>query len=253
MAVFTDISNMEKLLITIPCYNEELVLAKNLRQIYDYATENFTDYDWRILIIDNASKDRTWQVAQEEGTRRPEKIIIDQETISGRGVALRLAWAKFPDYDVYAYMDADLATDLKDFRSLVTKVSSGYDLVTGSRYLKESDIVRDPKREFLSRVYNWLLKIVLGVSFKDAQCGFKAFSGKLVAELIPLTEDAGWFWDTELMIMAIRRGYRVLELPVSWREIRDEIRHSTVSHWAEVRRQLKNIYLMRRRLKKNNL
>lgn len=244
---------MTKLLITIPCYNEELVLSKNLNQIYNYAAENLADFDWRILIIDNASSDSTWQIAQAEKTKRPEKILLGQEFISGRGVALRSAWAKFPDFDVYCYMDADLATDLKDFRALTTKVREGFDLVTGSRYLKDSDIIRDPKREFLSRIYNWLLKTVLKVNFKDAQCGFKAFSRKLVVELIPLTEDAGWFWDTELMIMAVRRGYKVLEVPVSWREIRDEIRHSTVSHWTEVRRQLKNIYLTRRRFKKNNI
>ncbi|MDP2709120.1 MAG: glycosyltransferase [bacterium] len=244
---------MNKLLITVPCFNEELVLSKNIGKIYKYAQQNLNDFAWRILIIDNASSDRTWQIALEEKKRWPDKILLDQESEKGRGVALRMGWAKFSDFNIYSYMDADLATDLKDFRLLAMKISQGFDLATGSRYLNNSDIVRDPKREFLSRVYNWLLKMILKVNFKDAQCGFKAFSKKLVAELIPQTKDAGWFWDTELMIMAVRRGYKVLEVPVSWREIRDEIRHSTVSHWAEVRRQLRNIYLMRRRFKKNDL
>jgi len=240
---------MKKLLITLPCFNEEQVLVKNLGIIYHYAQENFQDFDWQILIVDNASTDQTWRLALAEQQKQPAKILTDQEFEKGRGVALRRAWGKFADFNVYAYMDADLATDLKDFRLLVIKVAAGYDLVTGSRYLKDSDIIRNPKREILSRIYNLLLKLALRVSFKDAQCGFKAFSGRLVRELVPQTQDNGWFWDTELMILAGRQDYRILEIPVSWLESRDEVRRSKVSHWTEIRRQLKNIYKMRKRLK----
>ncbi|MDD5590210.1 MAG: glycosyltransferase [Candidatus Portnoybacteria bacterium] len=244
---------MKKLLITLPCFNEEQILVKNLRILCQYAQDNFQDFDWRILVVDNASTDRTWLLALVEQEKQPAKILTDQEFEKGRGVALRRAWAKFSDFDIYSYMDADLATDLKDFRLLVLKANQGFDLVTGSRYLKESDIIRNAKREVLSRIYNLLLKIVLRVNFKDAQCGFKAFSGKIVRELVSQTQDNGWFWDTELMILAGRQGYRILEIPVSWREIRDEVRRSKVSHWAEVRRQLKNIFLMRKRLKNKNI
>lgn len=240
----------KKLLITVPCYNEELVLKKNIDIIYKYAQDNFQELDWKILIIDNASTDNTWSLAQEIQREKSDTIMLYQELERGRGVALRQAWLRFPNYDVYAYMDADLATDLKDFKLLIDKVVQGFDFVTGSRYLKESDIKRNLKREFLSRVYNLLLKLFLGVKFKDAQCGFKAFSQRLVRELIPQTHDNGWFWDTELMILACRGNYKVLEIPVAWQEIRDELRASKVSHWSEIRRQLKNIYKMRQRLKK---
>jgi len=244
---------MTKLLITIPCYNEEIVLKKNIKIISQYAQDNFYEFEWRILIIDNASKDSTWQVAQVIKQEKNEKIILDQEFDKGRGVALRKAWQKFSDYDIYSYMDADLATDLKDFKLLISKVSEGFDFVTGSRYLREADVKRDFKREFLSRIYNFILKIYLGVKFKDAQCGFKAFSKRLTQELIPQTQDAGWFWDTELMILAYRHNYKVLEIPVSWREVRDELRASKVSHWSEVKRQLKNIYKMKKRLRYLNI
>jgi glycosyltransferase involved in cell wall biosynthesis len=240
----------KKLLITFPCYNEEVVLRKTFDTVYNYARRHLGNFDCQFLILDNASRDKTWLIAQKIRQEKGEAVLLVQELEKGRGVAMRKTWLKFLDYDIYTYMDADLATDLKDFELLVRKIDEGFDLATGSRYLPESDIVRGPKREFLSRIYNLLLKVILRVNFKDAQCGFKAFSQRLVREVIPQTKDSGWFWDTELMILATRQGYRVLEIPVSWREIRDEFRHSTVSHWSEICRQLKNIYKMWRRLKK---
>lgn len=242
---------MKKLLITLPCYNEEVVLEQTLATVKRYAEEHFTNrYDWQILILDNASVDQTRVIAERWRVNFPQLVITDQVTTPGRGVALRESWLRHPGYDIYSYMDADLATDLKDFGTLINKVDQGYDLVTGSRYLAAAEVRRTWQRLFLSRVYNRLLQMVLRVNFSDAQCGFKAFSRRLVTELIPLTSDNGWFWDTELMILACRRGYQVLEIPVSWREVRDELRSSKVSPWTEVRRQLKNIYLMRRRLQR---
>jgi hypothetical protein len=101
----------------------------------------------------------------------------------------------------------------------------------------------------MSLVYNILIRAILRVDFMDAQCGFKAFSGKLVEEMIPLTSDNGWFWDTELMILAGRKGFKILEVPVSWREVRDELRRSKVSPWVEAVKQLGNIWRMWKRLR----
>jgi len=232
---------MPKLLITIPCYNEELILEKSVKKVIEYAEKNLAEYDWKFLIIDNASKDKTYEIACRLRDCDP-RIMVDRIMDPGRGVAIRKDWALHGEFDIYSYMDADLATDLKDYAFLVSRIKEGYDLATGSRYLREADIKRNFKREMLSRIYNLIIKIVLGVKFKDAQCGFKAFSCRLVAELMPQTTDPGWFWDTELMILAQRKGYKTLEIPVSWREIRDELRKSKVSHWEEAVRQLKNIY-----------
>ncbi|MCR4334670.1 MAG: glycosyltransferase [Patescibacteria group bacterium] len=238
---------MIKLLITIPCHNEEIVLEKNVFTIIEYAKNNLTSFSWNILIVDNNSDDKTWDIAQSLKQKYP-FILIDQIPEPGRGIAMRKAWARKPDFDVYTYMDADLATDLKDFSFIISKIVEGYDLVTGSRYIKFANAKRSFKRKLLSKVYNILLQVVLGVNFKDAQCGFKAMSKKMVHELIPQTIDNGWFWDTELMIMACRGGYKVLEVPVTWHEVRDELRASKVSVWSEVLRNLKNIYKMRKKI-----
>lgn len=243
---------MKKLLITIPCYNEELVIEKNAALVYAYATEQLAHFDWRLFILDNNSRDNTWAIAQKIQTKDPFRVTIGQVTIPGRGAALRIAWSGRPDYDLYAYVDADLSTDMKDFAFVIEKAAEGYDLVTGSRYLPNSHIKRDFVRKILSKIYNMLLKIVLQVNFRDAQCGFKVMSSRVIQNLFPLTIDNGWFWDTELMIFASRMNYKVLEVPVFWREARDELRKSTVAVYIEIFRNLRNIYVMHRRLSKNH-
>jgi len=242
---------MKKLLITVPCYNEEIVLEKTIFSLFQYATKNLSTFDWKIFILDNNSKDKTWDIAKTLKAKYGDKIVIDQVPTPGRGVALREAWLKMLNFDIYAYTDADLSTDIKDFSFIINKVSDGNDLVTGSRYLANSDVKRDFFRKGLSKIYNLLLKLVLNVNFKDAQCGFKAFSNKLVSELFPKTSDNGWFWDTELMILACRGGYKVLEVPISWREARDELRKSTVAVFSEIFKNLKNILIMKKRLAKS--
>lgn len=239
---------MKKVLITVPCYNEELVLEKNTLAIMEHAGAHLGDFNWRILIIDNSSKDKTFEIGKGLQAAYPNKVLVFQENIPGRGAAIRSAWKHFSDFDIYSYLDADLATDMRDFRFMILKAAEGDDLVTGSRYLSESNIERSFLRETMSRVYNLILKSALKVSFRDAQCGFKAMSAKLVRELFPKTFDKGWFWDTELMILACRSGYKVLEIPVSWRETRDELRRSKVSPFSEAYKQLKNIWKMRSRL-----
>lgn len=240
---------MKKVLITIPCYNEEIVLEKTVFTVLEHAKAHLKEYDWTILILDNNSNDRTPKIAGEL-SRKNTSITALHVSDPGRGVALRKAWGEKSDYDIYAYMDADLATDLKDFPFIISKVDEGYDLVTGSRYVPYADAKRSFKRKLLSKIYNFLLKVFLKVDFKDAQCGFKAMSKKITRELIPETRDDGWFWDTELMILAMRRGYRVLEVPVTWREVRDELRQSKVSVWTEAVRNLQKIWQMRKRLRK---
>lgn len=237
-----------KLIITIPCYNEEIVLQKTVFSIMEYANNNLSDFDWKILIIDNNSSDNTFKIANQLSERFVDRLIVRQEKMPGRGVAIRNIWSTLKDFDIYSYMDADLATDIKDFSFIINEVKNGCDLVTGSRYVPYADVKRDVKRKVLSKIYNFIIKVVLKVNFKDAQCGFKAFSKKVVEDLIPKTKDNGWFWDTELMVLAELQGYCVLEVPVSWREVRDELRQSKVSHWSEIIKQLRNIKNMRKKL-----
>lgn len=224
-------------------------MEKTVGAVMFYAENHLQDYDWKILILDNNSADKTGEIGRAFSKESSDRIIFDEVKTAGRGAALRESWGRQKGYDVYAYMDADLATNLKDFKLIVEKVTEGNDIVTGSRYIPGADVERNLKRRLLSLIYNILIRVILRVNFMDAQCGFKAMSKRLVLEVIPKTTDNGWFWDTELMILAGRNGFKILEVPVSWREVRDELRRSKVSPWTEAVRQLGNIYRMWKRLR----
>jgi len=241
---------MKKLLITLPCFNEELILEKSARTVLDYAKEKLGKYNWSVLIIDNTSSDRTFEIANKLAQQNP-RVLVGRCMEKGRGAALRSAWQEHNGYDIYSYMDIDLATDLGYFAELSDKIGDGYHIAAGSRYVPGARTERSLKRRFMSKVYNLLLRIFLKVNFKDAQCGFKAFNKEVIAAILPKTFDSGWFWDTEFMVWAERGGYKIIEIPVTWKEVRDELRKSKVSPFTETFRQLKNIFLMRRKLKNN--
>jgi len=200
--------------IVIPVYNEADGLDRSIRRLYAYLEERFP-LSWRITIADNASVDRTWGIACRLANELPavEAVHLDQK---GRGRALRAAWSA-SDAPVVAYMDADLSTDLDALLPLVAPLLSGHsDVAIGTRLAAGSRVVRGPKREAISRSYNLLLKATLRSGFSDAQCGFKAMRTDVARALLPLVEDEGWFFDTELLVLAEHNGLRIHEVPVDW-------------------------------------
>ena len=200
--------------IVIPVHNEETGLSGSVHRLHDYLGR-CVPYSTRITLADNASTDDTLAVAYGLAEELPDVDVIHIDT-KGRGGALHAAWMKSPA-DVVAYMDVDLSTDLSALMPLVASVISGHsDLAIGSRLAPSSRVIRSPKREFVSRSYNLLLRGVLGARFSDAQCGFKAVRADVARELLPLVADTGWFFDTELLIVAERVGLRIHEVPVDW-------------------------------------
>ena len=172
-------------------------------------------YSCRITIADNASTDGTWPIAQQLAAQLSRVRAIRLER-KGRGHALKSAWST-SSAPILAYMDVDLSTDLRALLPLVAPLISGHsDLAIGTRLARSSRVVRGPKREFISRSYNLILKGTLAASFSDAQCGFKAIRASVAADLLPLVEDDNWFFDTELLVLAQRAGLRIHEVPVDW-------------------------------------
>lgn len=202
--------------VVIPVLNEEVGLPISVEKLHEFLTEHLDHMDWRILIADNGSTDSTQQVCQEMSNKfeRVDFIHLEQR---GRGRALSKAWLE-SKADVVSYMDVDLSTDLAFFPELIESITSGrFDIAIGSRLIKGSNVIgRSAKREFFSRAYSAVFRIMFFTSFKDAQCGFKALSRKTVNELIPLVKDTGWFFDTELLLLAQHNGFRIKELPVKW-------------------------------------
>ncbi|MCV7255750.1 bifunctional glycosyltransferase family 2/GtrA family protein [Mycobacterium hackensackense] len=200
--------------VVVPVYNEQAALANSVRRLHRHLQENFP-YPVRITIADNASIDDTPRIAAELAAELDEVRVVRLEQ-KGRGRALHQVWSQ-SDSPVLAYMDVDLSTDLAALAPLVAPLISGHsDLAIGTRLARNARVVRGPKREIISRCYNLILKSTLAAGFSDAQCGFKAIRADVARELLPYVEDTGWFFDTELLVLAERTGLRIHEVPVDW-------------------------------------
>ncbi|MGW1625542.1 glycosyltransferase [Streptomyces sp. NPDC002172] len=210
--------------IVVPVYNEAHVLADGIGRLHAYLEDSFP-FPFRITIADNASTDATWTVATGLTLRLPH-VHAQRLEQKGRGRALKHVWSR-STADVVACMDVDLSTGLDGFLPLVAPLLSGHsDLAVGSRLHRQSAVVRGPKREFISRCYNLLLKAGLGAfphsrlrssggtPTSDAQCGFKAVRTEVFRALAPRIEDTARFFDTELLVLARRNELRVHEVPV---------------------------------------
>jgi putative flippase GtrA len=198
----------------VPVRDEEQDLAPGIRRLVTYLRTSFP-FTARVTIADNGSTDRTWAIATGLAQALGEVRAVRMAE-PGRGRALRAQWAA-SDADVLAYMDVDLSTELNALLSLVAPVLSGHsDVAIGTRLARGARVIRGPRREVISRCYNVLLHTTLGTRFSDAQCGFKAISADKARILLPLTRDTGWFFDTELLVLAQRAGLRIHEVPVDW-------------------------------------
>lgn len=219
--------------IVVPVFNEEATLAESIRRLDTYLADEFP-LSYRVTIADNASRDDTPLIgrALAEDLDAVEYLRLEQK---GRGRALRTAWSA-SESPVVCYMDVDLSTDLRALLPLVAPLLSGHsDLAIGSRLAPGSNVVRGPKREFISRSYNALLRTVLRAGFSDAQCGFKAVRSDALAELLPEVSDQGWFFDTELLIAAERRGLRIHEVPVDWVDDPDSTVDIVSTAWSDLK------------------
>jgi cellulose synthase/poly-beta-1,6-N-acetylglucosamine synthase-like glycosyltransferase len=200
--------------IVVPVYNEAPQLVERISALRTFLDESFP-FRAVVTIVDNASTDDTYAVATAltDSLSGVAALHLDRK---GRGFALREAWST-SSAPVVAYMDVDLSTSLDALLPLVAPLLSGHrDVTIGSRLARGARVVRGPKRELISRTYNFILRMTLRGRFSDAQCGFKALRRDAVERILPLVEDNQWFFDTELLVIAERLGLRIGEVPVDW-------------------------------------
>lgn len=216
-----------RILIAIPTHNEELVLADSMRELSQWLDQNLSAHDWRIVIADNGSSDRTPEIGRALETSLP-RLNFWHTDSPGRGQALRRVWSEAADDDVLVYMDVDLAVKLEALKTLIAAIEEGADVAIGSRFLPGSIVDRSLLREITSRGYITLAKALLSLKFSDAQCGFKAIRADSFRRLLVHSSHPGWFFDTELLLLAQHAGMKVVEVPVDWVEKRDRRRKSTV-------------------------
>jgi glycosyltransferase involved in cell wall biosynthesis len=219
--------------LIIPVLNEAHVLERSVENVRAFLAAH-ADWRWRVVVVDNGSTDGTDAVARML-VERHDDVRFVQLPVRGRGRALRKAWMT-SDADILAYTDVDLSTELAALPKLVDALRhEGFDLGTGSRLLPASQTTRSFKREFISRAYNLLIKLVLRTSFSDAQCGFKVASRAVVQDIVPRIADESWFFDTELLVLAETRGYRIKDLPVRWIEDDDSRVKIVKTAWDDIK------------------
>jgi glycosyltransferase involved in cell wall biosynthesis len=200
--------------IVIPVFNEEADLEPNIRHLRQYLDTRFP-LATVVTIADNASTDDTWVAAQRLAQTIPgvRAVHLDEK---GRGRAVRYVWER-SDALVVAYMDVDLSTGLDALLPLVAPLLSGHaEMAIGTRLAPGARVERGYKRGFISRCYNLILHVALGSSFSDAQCGFKAVRTDVARAVLPLVDDNGWFFDTEMLMIADNSGLRIHEVAVDW-------------------------------------
>lgn len=227
--------------VVIPVLNEAHVLRKSVGTLMSFLVS--LPYRWQIVIVDNGSTDGTQNVAKELAAEFPEVKLL-RLLQKGRGRALRHAWLR-SNADMVCYMDVDLSTKLDHVPELLNAIAhDGYDVATGSRLMRDSRTTRSLKREIISRIYNVLVKAVLFTRFSDAQCGFKALSRKAVEEIVPQIKDQAWFFDTEMLVLAEKQGYRIKDLPVVWIEDDDSRVKIIQTGWEDI----KGVFRLRQQL-----
>ncbi len=204
--------------VTIPVLNEEETLERQVNILHSFLHDHYpTSGQWRIVIADNGSTDRTAEIAIHLSNIFPE-IAFVQVPEKGVGLALKTSWSQ-SQADIVGYMDLDLATDLPHFLEAYSAIADQhYDIVYATRLHPRSQVIgRTLKREIASRVFNLLLKLYLHVGFSDGMCGFKFLKRSAYRQLYDAgARNNGWFFSTELLTVAEWIGLKIYELPVKW-------------------------------------
>ena len=187
--------------------------------------------EFEVIISEDGSTDGTYEVCRALAERYPEVRFLHSAGRLGKGLALRRAWRE-ANGEVIAFVDADLPVAIEALPLLVEPIGRGYDLTIGSRYIEGSEVMRSRYKTFKSRFYNWLANLFFHTGVSDHQCGFKAFNKRTMEGVVYDVKDTGFFFDTELLVKAKRRGFRIMEVPVKW--IEPKSRRSKVSFFDEV-------------------
>lgn len=222
------------LAVVVPVYNEEVDLLKNIPILSSFLEKEMESYDWEIIIADNASNDKTPEVSRELVSENSKVKYVRLEK-KGRGRALKTVWLK-SNKDLLSYMDIDLSSDISFFPKLIEKLTLGKDIAIGSRLANGAKVINRPFiREVMSRGYSLLFRTFFGTKFKDAQCGFKAITKKAAEKILPLVNDTGWFFDTEMLVVAQKAGFKIEEVPITWRDDPNSTVKVAKTAWGDIK------------------
>ena len=202
--------------VVLPAYNEESTIEQTVLVTLETLESFLPAGSFEVIVAEDGCEDRTPEIADRLAGEHAAVRHFHSDERLGRGGALERAFEAARGQTL-VYFDTDLATDMRHLEELVESVRSGeYDLASGSRWMPGNVADRPAKRDVASRGFNGLVRLFLRSDLQDHQCGFKAFDRDALFDLLDDVEDEHWFWDTEVLVRAQRRGYRVKEFPVDW-------------------------------------
>ena len=210
---------MKTIDIIIPVYYGNAdELEQSLKTQIDYYEKGLREYAWHIVVAINGPLTQSLMGKIKLITGLSGHVRYEHIPTAGKGAGIIDAWQQ-SQADIRVYMDVDLATDLHSLKELVTPLEEDYDICVGSRYHRDSKVFRSWRRRTISKIYHrFFLNFILGVKFTDGQCGFKAVTARVVREILPEVQDKGWFFESEMLFLAERAGFKIKEIPVTWKE-----------------------------------
>lgn len=201
--------------VVIPAYNEAKRIGKTLGEMINYLTRQ--PFEWEIIVVDDGSVDETAAIAAQQLKSYPH-VILRHLKNRGKGYAVKQGMLRAKGRYVL-FSDADLSTPIEEVEGFLHLLQKGYDLVIASRALASSRIeIRQPFwREWMGRGFNRIARILSFKKIRDSQCGFKAFRREVSRDLFSAQKLTGFCFDAEIIYLAQKRGYRIFEAPVTWR------------------------------------
>ncbi|MCM8767179.1 MAG: glycosyltransferase family 2 protein [Candidatus Omnitrophica bacterium] len=201
--------------IVIPAYNEEKRILKTIEKIYKYFKNK--NYDFEIIVVDDGSKDKTFEIVEKFAKNKKEIIILKHPKNLGKGAAVRTGVLSASG-NFILFTDADLSTPIEEFEKLKEKIENGYDIAIGSRGLKDSKIVIPQPfyRRIIGKIFPILVRLIVIKDFKDTQCGFKLFKKEQGKKIFSQLKTGGFAFDVEVLAKAKKEGYKIAEVGIVW-------------------------------------
>src|SRR6202161_2564487 len=201
--------------IVIPAYNEGQRLGETLERVLTYVRQQ--GWDAEVIVVNDGSRDNTAQIVRAFAEKNPILRLVENPGNRGKGYSVRNGILNSRG-DIVVFSDADLSSPIEELPKLLQALAGGADIAIGSRWLRAELQTRRQSlhRQLFGRVFNLLLRIILGLRFKDTQCGFKAFTRQAAQTILPLQRIERWGFDPEILFVARKFGFRVEEVPVHW-------------------------------------
>jgi glycosyltransferase involved in cell wall biosynthesis len=226
--------------IVIPAYNEAARILATLEAVVECIRRR--GWNAEVIVVDDGSRDRTAEIVLGFAATAPEFRLLQNEVNRGKGYSVRRGMLQAGG-EIVLFTDADLSAPLDEAEALFEAISGGADIAIGSRWLQRArQTIRQPfYRRFFGRCFNGVTRAIMGLPYADTQCGFKAFTRAAAQSVFPLQTIERWGFDPEILFIALRNGYRIAEIPVSWAH--DE--RTRMSYLRDGMRMLEDISIVR--------